>query len=178
MGVWLGNLMEATFGGAQHVEVFEEVEEGRAVCFEEAVVMRHNEGGMSREKRMEVYDLMRCKARLYCNVSSGSFSLDHLQQGQQQHEHERRDVIPPIGITLFMRTGPRSFKNDTAVIEIFERECAKVDGCRLMVAYSNNLTFCDQVRISCILNFSKTFTHLKMLHLQHFVYHNCITSLK
>ncbi|XP_009366352.2 uncharacterized protein LOC103956133 [Pyrus x bretschneideri] len=147
MGVWLGNLMVATFGGAQHVEVFEEVEEGRAVCFEEAVVMRHNEGGMSREKRMEVYDLMRCKARLYCNVSSGSFSLDHLEQGQQQHEHERRDVIPPIGITLFMRTGPRSFKNDTAVIEIFERECAKVDGCRLMVAYSNNLTFCDQVQI-------------------------------
>ncbi|KAM1242587.1 hypothetical protein ACFX2G_034927 [Malus domestica] len=147
MGVWLGNLMEATFGGAQHVEVFEEVEEGRAVCFEEAVVMRHNEGGMSREKRMEVYDLMRCKARLYCNVSSNSFSLDHLEQGQQRHEHERRDVIPPIGITLFMRTGPRSFKNDTAVIEIFERECAKVDGCRLMVAYSNNLTFCDQVKI-------------------------------
>ncbi|XP_021825021.1 uncharacterized protein LOC110766073 [Prunus avium] len=136
MGVWLGSLMEATFNGAPRVEVFDDVEEGRAVCFEKAVVMRHNEGGMSREKRLEVYDQMRCKARLYCNVS-----LD------EQNYKNTHSVTKRIGVTLFMRTGPRSFKNDSAVIGIFERECAKVDGCRLMVAYSNNLTFCDQVKV-------------------------------
>ncbi|CAB4289681.1 unnamed protein product [Prunus armeniaca] len=134
MGVWLGSLMEATFSEAPRVEVFDDVEEGRAVCFEKAVVMRHNEGGMSREKKLEVYDLLRCKARLYCNVS-----LD------EENYKSTHSVTKRIGVTLFMRTGPRSFKNETAVIGIFERECAKVDGCRLMVAYSNNLTFCDQL---------------------------------
>lgn len=156
MGVWLGSLMEATFNGAPRVEVFDDVEEGRAVCFEKAVVMRHNEGGMSREKRLEVYDQMRCKARLYCNVS-----LD------EQNYKNTHSVTKRIGVTLFMRTGPRSFKNDTAVIGIFERECAKVDGCRLMVAYSNNLTFCDQVRI-CI----QIFNHLTM-----FFYSSSLTTL-
>ncbi|PRQ36338.1 putative glycosyltransferase 61 [Rosa chinensis] len=130
MAAWLSTLMEATFGGPPFVEVFNGVEEGRAVCFEEAVVMRHNEGGMSRDQRMEVYDLMRCKARAYCNVSS-------------EGEDRRRK----IGMTLFMRTGPRSFKNESALVGIFEKECAKVDGCRLVVAHSNNLTFCDQVKL-------------------------------
>lgn len=135
MGLWLTTLMEATFDGPQHIEGFEWVEEDgnstslSPVCFEEAVVMRHNEGGMSRERRMEVYDLMRCKARLYCNVSS----------------EKATTTVPEIGMTMFMRTGARSFKNESKVIEIFGKECAKVEGCKLMVAYSNNLTVCDQV---------------------------------
>nr|XP_015893468.3 uncharacterized protein LOC107427594 [Ziziphus jujuba var. spinosa] len=132
MGLWLKTLMEATFDGPQHIEGFEWVENDgfSPVCFETAVVMRHNEGGMSREKRMEVYDLIRCKARIYCNVSS-----------------EKKTTVPEIGMTLFMRMGPRSFKNETAVIEIFAKECGKVEGCRLMVAYSNNLTVCEQVKL-------------------------------
>ena len=109
---------------------FEGIEEEQAVCFEEAVVMRHNEGGMSRQRRMETYDLIRCKARMFCNVSL--------------------DVTTPnqIGMTLFMRTGPRSFKDDAAVIDIFKTECHNFNNCKLHVAYSNNLTFCQQVRIS------------------------------
>ncbi|XP_050374515.1 uncharacterized protein LOC126792057 [Argentina anserina] len=130
MAVWLSTLMEATFGKLPLVEMFDGVEEGTAVCFEEAVVMRHNDGGMSREQRMEVYDQMRCKARAYCNVSS-----------------EEEDRQKEIGMTLLMRTGPRSFKNESVVVDIFEKECAKVEGCRLMVAHSNNLTFCDQVKL-------------------------------
>lgn len=101
---------------------------GEAVCFEKAVVMRHNEGGMSRERRMEVYDLMRCKAREHCNVS--------LVEGGGGEV---------IGMTLFMRNGARSFRNETKVAGIFEKECRKVKGCRLMVAHSNNLTVCEQV---------------------------------
>ncbi|KAL5563441.1 hypothetical protein UlMin_033188 [Ulmus minor] len=127
-GLWLSNLMEATFDGPPYIESFDGVDEETTVCFEEAVVMRHNEGGMSRERRMEVYDLMRCKARFYCNVSVENMKKE-------------------IGLTLFMRTGPRSFKNATAVIGIFEKECAKVEGCRLIVAHSSNLSFCDQVKL-------------------------------
>ncbi|MED6187528.1 hypothetical protein PIB30_077306 [Stylosanthes scabra] len=131
MGLWVGTMMEATFDGAQKIERFEGPESG-PVCFENAVVMRHNEGGMSRERRMEAYDLMRCKARIYCNMSS----LDDRGRG-----------VPVIGMTLFLRTGPRSFKNDTAVAEIFKKECDKVEGCRFKVAHSNNLTFCEQVKL-------------------------------
>ncbi|KAJ4848938.1 hypothetical protein Tsubulata_034174 [Turnera subulata] len=130
MGSWLNNITEATFGGKQNIETFEGVSNDQPVCFEKAVVMRHNEGGMSRDNRTETYDLMRCKARMYCNLSL-------------VYEHK----LQVIGLTLFMRTGPRSFKNESAVIRIFEKECAKVDGCRLMVAYSNNLTFCEQVEL-------------------------------
>ncbi|KAB2047871.1 hypothetical protein ES319_A13G076100v1 [Gossypium barbadense] len=131
MGTWLNLLMEATFGQAPYIEEFNGVDDDQPVCFEKAVVMRHNEGGMSRERRMEVYDLMRCKARVYCNVS-----LD------RRDSRER----PDIGMTLLMRSGARSFRNETAVIGVFEKECKKVKGCRLMVAYSNNLTFCQQVK--------------------------------
>lgn len=88
--------------------------------------MRHNEGGMSRARRTEAYDLIRCKSRDYCKVSRDRDSLH-------------------IGLTMFMRKGPRSFKNESVVVGIFERECARVDGCRLMVAYSDNLSFCEQV---------------------------------
>ncbi|KAF3435066.1 hypothetical protein FNV43_RR22153 [Rhamnella rubrinervis] len=138
MGIWLATLMQATFDGPQHIEGFEWVEEDgestllSPVCFEEAVVMRHNEGGMSRERRMEVYDLMRCKARVYCNVSS---------------EKTTTTTVPEIGMTMLMRTGARSFKNETKAIEIFGKVCAKVEGCKLMVAHSNNLTVCDQVKL-------------------------------
>ncbi|KAJ1386996.1 hypothetical protein SESBI_40310 [Sesbania bispinosa] len=100
MGLWLGTLMEATFNGPPIIERFDGVDNDGPVCFEEAMVMRHNEGGMSRERRIEVYDLMRW---------------------------------------------PRSFKNETIVAEIFHKECAKIEGCRFMVAHSNNLTFCEQV---------------------------------
>lgn len=128
MNLWLSLVLQATFDGPVNIERFEGVEDERPVCFEEAVVMRHNEGGMSRQRRMETYDLMRCKARKFCNVSVGS-------------------RVDEIGMTLLMRTGARSFKNDTAVVDIFKSECNKFKNCRLLVAYSNNLTFCEQVEL-------------------------------
>ncbi|KAI3715859.1 hypothetical protein L6452_22847 [Arctium lappa] len=128
MSLWLSTLMEATFGGPMNIEKFDGGDEGAVVCYEEAVVMRHNEGGMSREKRMGVYDLIRCKARVMCGV-----------------ELDRSDG--EIGLTLLMRTGARSFRNEGAVVEIFERECRKVESCRLRVAYSSNLTVCEQVKL-------------------------------
>ncbi|XP_010691799.1 uncharacterized protein LOC104905051 [Beta vulgaris subsp. vulgaris] len=128
MGIWLSLVLHSTFGGPQNIEGFEGVEEEHPICFEEAVVMRHNEGGMSRQRRMETYDLIRCKARTFCNVSIDSKANE-------------------IGMTLLLRTGPRSFKNDAAVIDIFKSECDKINNCQLLVAYSNNLTFCEQVKL-------------------------------
>ncbi|XP_073121589.1 uncharacterized protein [Henckelia pumila] len=133
MSPWLRALLAATFNTKIYIENFEGKEfdgdDTTPACFEETVVMRHNEGGMSREKRMEVYDLMRCKSRMYCNVSS--------------EETPSRT----IRMTMLMRNGARSFKNSSAVVDIFGKECKKVEGCRLMVAYSHNLTFCEQVKV-------------------------------
>ncbi|KAI7727979.1 hypothetical protein M8C21_002824 [Ambrosia artemisiifolia] len=129
MSPWLSTLMDATFNGPLNIEQFDDSSyDDSPMCYEEALVMRHNEGGMSREKRMEVYDLIRCKARTMCGV-----------------ELDRTDN--EIRLTMFMRTGPRSFRNETAVVEIFERECKKVENCRLKVAYSSNLTVCEQVKL-------------------------------
>ncbi|KAA8545643.1 hypothetical protein F0562_020906 [Nyssa sinensis] len=138
MGPWLRSLMEATFSGSPYIEGFDhgDGDDGGPACFEEAVVMRHNEGGMSRERRIEVYDLMRCKARMACKVSMEGRVAEVDGGG-----------LPVIGMTMFMRTGARSFRNESAVVGIFERECRKVAGCRLMVAHSNNLTFCEQVKL-------------------------------
>ncbi|KAF6166776.1 hypothetical protein GIB67_005652 [Kingdonia uniflora] len=49
-----------------------------------------------------------------------------------------------IGLTMFMRIGARSFKNVSVVTEIFQKECYKVRGSKLKVAYANSLSFCDQ----------------------------------
>ncbi|KAL3843782.1 hypothetical protein ACJIZ3_001185 [Penstemon smallii] len=127
MAPWVQTLLEATFGGPIYIEKSVEEDDDSPCCFEEAVVMRHNEGGMSKDKRMESYDLMRCKARMYCNVS--------------------REKGFKIGMTMLMRTGTRSFKNSSGVISVFDKECRKVEGCRLMVAYPHNLTFCEQVEL-------------------------------
>ncbi|KAL7236027.1 hypothetical protein ACSBR1_019334 [Camellia fascicularis] len=115
MGPWLKTLMNATFNGYVDIERFDDRGGGdRAVCFEEAVVMRHNEGGMSRERRMEVYDLMRCKARLYCNVSM-----------EESREDEGRGLnLAVIGMTMFMRTGARN----SSVMEFFPKGWLKLAG--------------------------------------------------
>nr|GMD85869.1 uncharacterized protein LOC109165637 [Ipomoea batatas] len=137
---WLTTLLEATLHAPLNIETFEDGDgysDDSVACFEDAVVMRHNEGGMSRDKRIETYDLLRCKARMHCNVSLEGRLSEVTGSGR----------LPVIGMTMFMRTGPRSFKNETAVIGIFEKECRKVEGCRFMVAYSNNLTFCEQVKV-------------------------------
>ena len=73
-----------------------------------------------------MYDVLWCKARAYCNVGQGA--PDEM-----------------IGLTLLLRTGPRSLKNESAVVRIFDRECGKMDGCRLTVARSDYLSLCDQV---------------------------------
>ncbi|XP_072981800.1 uncharacterized protein [Typha latifolia] len=128
MGTWVSNVTAATFGQETNIERFERSDDGPS-CFEEAVVFRHNEGKMTRERKVKVYDMMRCKARAYCNV--------------------RRNVedLKNIRITLFFRVGARAFKDEEGVIKIFERECKKVKGCHVKVARPNNLTFCDQVKL-------------------------------
>ncbi|KDP41446.1 hypothetical protein JCGZ_15853 [Jatropha curcas] len=129
MGSWLQNLMEANFGQVK----LEGLEEGdKPYCFEKAVVMRHNQGSMGKEKKLQVFDMLRCKARRFCGI-------DLAGKGK-----ESKDIIR---LTLLMRRGSRSFKNATAVTEIFARECAKVEGCILEVAQSEDLSFCDQVRV-------------------------------
>ncbi|XP_051147471.1 uncharacterized protein LOC127262702 [Andrographis paniculata] len=139
MAPWLTSLMEATFETPVKIETFDASINGGfnfPACFERAVVMRHNEGGMSRERRMQVYDFLRCKARVFCNVQIIGKPIEVNDHG-----------IPVIRVTMLMRTGPRSFRNDSAVIGIFEDACRKVAGCRLRVAHANNLSFCQQVEL-------------------------------
>ncbi|KAK9269924.1 hypothetical protein L1049_025497 [Liquidambar formosana] len=133
MGLWLQKLMQANFGEVK-VEGFEKGD--RPYCFEKAVVMRHNLGRMGKEKKLEVSDLLRCKARGFCGVNPAGRGVEINEKG-----------VPVIRLTLLMRRGSRSFKNAKAVIDIFARQCAMVEGCVLKVAQSEDLSFCDQVRL-------------------------------
>ncbi|KAJ7965771.1 Glycosyltransferase AER61 [Quillaja saponaria] len=133
MGSWLNHLMQATFG-----EIPVESFEGGDVphCFEKAVMVRHNAGMMGREKKLEVFDLLRCKARSICSINPVDKGKDVNERGE-----------PIIRLTLLMRRGSRSFKNATAVTDIFARECKRVRGCLLKVVQSGDLSFCEQVKV-------------------------------
>ncbi|KAJ0024848.1 hypothetical protein Pint_08420 [Pistacia integerrima] len=89
---------------------------------------------MGKARKLEVFDLLRCKARASCSINRAG-------EGQEVNEKGQ----PIIRLTLLMRRGARSFKNATAVINIFANECARVEGCILKVAQSEDLSFCDQV---------------------------------
>ncbi|KAK8568331.1 hypothetical protein V6N13_106254 [Hibiscus sabdariffa] len=62
-GTWLNTLIETMFGQAPYIKGFRDIgDDDRPVCFKKIVVMRHKER-MSNDTRVEVYDLIRCKAR-------------------------------------------------------------------------------------------------------------------
>ncbi|KAF7051841.1 hypothetical protein CFC21_060035 [Triticum aestivum] len=130
MSGWLMSLVEAATGAPVAVEEF-----GPApVCFEEAVVSRRNLAGMSTERLLEAFDFIRCKARAKCGVADAPGAGNEATN---------------LRVTILFRTGGRSFKDEAGVERVFRKECTRVAGpsCMLTVARSDNLTFCDQVRL-------------------------------
>ncbi|KAG6536586.1 hypothetical protein ZIOFF_001644 [Zingiber officinale] len=132
MGKWVRTLAEAAVGEVRIEDFGSGGGTGGMACFEKALVFRHNEGAMKKQRRRAVYAGMRCRARAHCGVV-----------GDRREE----DSTVTIRLTLLLRLGSRAFKNESAVMGIFERECAKVEGCRVQVAWGNNMTFCDQVKL-------------------------------
>ncbi|TVU09885.1 hypothetical protein EJB05_43383, partial [Eragrostis curvula] len=128
---WLTKLAEATTGVNMTIETFDTPE---PVCFEEAVVFRRNMAGLSRERLLGAFDFMRCKARAHCgvDVSNGA---------------DPSSSSAALRVTLLFRTGGRAFKDEAAVTRVFLKECASVAGCTLTAAHSDNMTFCDQVKL-------------------------------
>ncbi|WOH07033.1 hypothetical protein DCAR_0626462 [Daucus carota subsp. sativus] len=132
-GSWIQQLMLANYGEFK----FEGFDKGDGpYCFEKAVVMRHDLGSMGLDNKLKVYDMMRCKAREFCNLFVPERSMEVDERG-----------LPVIRLTLLMRRGSRSFKNATLVTDIFSRECDRAEGCVLKVFQSEDLSFCDQVKV-------------------------------
>ncbi|KAH9330943.1 hypothetical protein KI387_003051, partial [Taxus chinensis] len=130
MGSWISNIMHASLG--RHVEV-DSLEHGDGpVCFEKAVVTRQGLGPMSLDKRILLFDLIRCKARKFCNVSAGQRFINGVQV---------------VNLTLLARTGSRSFRNESVVLNALEKECRKVAGCNFRIVHIANLSFCDQISV-------------------------------
>ena len=118
---WLHGLLEASMGEVR-IEKLD-----RPSCFEEAVLVRHDKAGMSPATKLRAFDTIRCKARSFCNVSE---EVNHAT----------------VRLTLLLRRGARSFKNDSAVVEVFRRACT--GDCQLTVAWAGQVgNFCDQVRL-------------------------------
>lgn len=132
MASWVWNLAKAMFGDVA-VEIFANGD--GPYCFEKAVVMRHDMEGMGEQKKLRVFDLLRCKAREACGV-------DPMGRGKEKNERG----TPIIRLTLLMRRGARSFKNEEVVKGTFRKECERFEGCVLSVIQSDDLSFCDQVR--------------------------------
>ncbi|XP_034205811.1 uncharacterized protein LOC117619865 [Prunus dulcis] len=139
MGWWIQNVMQASFGQVP-VEVLEKGDDG-PYCFEKAVVMRHNVGKIGKLRKLQVSDLLRCKAREFCGINPAGRRKEVNVRGQ-----------PSIRLTLLMTRGSRSFKDPTAGINVFSRQCAMVDGCMLEVVQSEDLNFCDQLTNMLFMN--------------------------
>ncbi|GLJ18076.1 hypothetical protein SUGI_0319080 [Cryptomeria japonica] len=130
MGSWVSNFMEAVL---KHQVKPDELEYGGGiVCFEEAVIYRRSLGHMSLEKRLAMFDMIRCKTRKFCHVSEVQRIVDGIRT---------------INLTLLARTGPRSFKNESMVASVIAEECSKVAGCKFRLLHIDNLSFCQQVEV-------------------------------
>ncbi|KAG0449717.1 hypothetical protein HPP92_027149 [Vanilla planifolia] len=123
MSPWVSSLVEAVLGEEPRIEDYAEAGDG-PYCFEKAVVFRHNEGEMKGKRKAMVYEMMRCKSRVSCGLLNGGEGGEGV-----------------VRVTLLLRTGARSFKDEKGVLNVFHSECRKVDRCRLTVARSDNLTF-------------------------------------
>ncbi|KAG9144274.1 hypothetical protein Leryth_016928 [Lithospermum erythrorhizon] len=134
MGSWIEQLMRVNFGEV-YVEGFNNGSD-IPYCFEKVVIMRHDLGRLGLENKLKVSDHLRCKARKYCEINPIGRGVEVNERGE-----------PIIRFTLLLRRGSRSFKNSTSVTEIFAKECAKIQGCILNVVQSEDLNFCDQVRV-------------------------------
>ncbi|RLN04896.1 uncharacterized protein C2845_PM13G18300 [Panicum miliaceum] len=139
MSGWLTLLAEAVTGAEMVVETF--LDRAGPVCFEEAVVFRRQMQGLSRERLRGAFDLMRCKARARCGV------VDAPPPGAGNGSRGGAAGPPAVRVTLLLRRGARAFKDEAAVRRVFEKECARVAGCVVTTAHTDNLTFCDQVRL-------------------------------
>ncbi|XP_011622560.2 uncharacterized protein LOC18431988 isoform X2 [Amborella trichopoda] len=130
MGSWISEVLHASFGRMVPVDVLDYGD--GPVCFERAVIYRRGISHVSLEKRMEVFDIIRCKARQFCRVAVGQ----DLDLGDST-----------FNFTLLTRAGNRSFRNESIIASIFEEECKKVIGCRFRAVRADGLSFCDQVQL-------------------------------
>ncbi|XP_068634587.1 uncharacterized protein [Aristolochia californica] len=132
VGPWISALLKACLGGEVAIDSLEDY---GIACFEKAVVMRRGLGKMSTERRHRLFEMIRCKAWKFCNAE---------KSGEREEEEEDGKGLR---ITVIGREGKRSFKNETEVKLVMERECKKVEGCRLNLVHLKNKSFCDQVKL-------------------------------
>lgn len=130
MGSWILNVLRAALDRAIVIEKLDYGDQQRPVCFEKAVVYRRGLGHMSLDKRIALFDMIRCKARKLCNVA------------QPQRSVAGKTMI---NVTLVARTGERSFKNESIVASTIEKECRRVVGCNFRLLHIANKSFCEQV---------------------------------
>lgn len=130
MGSWISHLMHASLGRSVEADSLEYGD--GPVCFEKAVVYRGGLGHMSVDKKIMLFDMIRCKTWKLCNISAQKRFINGIRI---------------VNLTLLARTGSRSFKNESTVASVLEKECRKVEGCKFHLVHITNLSFCDQVSL-------------------------------
>ncbi|GLJ46615.1 hypothetical protein SUGI_0982210 [Cryptomeria japonica] len=126
MGSYISSVLLAALDRHVHVQELGD----SPLCFEKAVVYRRGLGQMSLPKRIALFDMIRCKARKFCNIAESQRIIDGIRT---------------INVTLVSRTGARSFKNESLVASVVAGECSKVPGCKFRLLRIANLSFCEQV---------------------------------
>ena len=137
VGPWISNLLKAFSFPTSVLPL----NSNNPVCFEQAIVSRRGIASMERPLRRRMYDEARCQAQASCGVIVPPRDTSSL---------------PQVRITLMIRAGGRSFKNEEAWKRVVKEQCEKAKDCNWSTMYVANLNFCEQVfsfhpRDSCIL---------------------------
>ncbi|KAH7296349.1 hypothetical protein KP509_26G020200 [Ceratopteris richardii] len=126
------NKLASTRGGASESS-------GRpTVCFEQAVVSRRGMGTVNDLARRRVYREARCSARTSCNVHVRNTVND-------MKEAERMNYRRHVNVTLFMRSGARSFRDESAWERVVSEQCRASMNCSWTSLHVDDLSFCEQV---------------------------------
>ena len=126
IGPWISNLLKAFSFPTSVLPL----NSNYPVCFEQAIVSRRGIASMERPLRRRMYDEARCQAQASCGV-----------------------IVPPrdtssspqVRITLMIRVGGRSFKNEESWKRVVKEQCEKAKDCNWSTMYVANLNFCEQV---------------------------------
>ena len=137
VGPWISNLLKAFSFPTSVLPL----NSNDPVCFEQAVVSRRGIASMERPLRRRMYDEARCQAQASCHVTVPP---------------RVTSSVPQVRITLVVRIGGRSFKNEEAWKRVVKQQCEKAKDCIWSTMHVANLNFCEQVlsfhlRDSCIL---------------------------
>ncbi|KAH7296346.1 hypothetical protein KP509_26G019900 [Ceratopteris richardii] len=110
------------------------------MCFEQAIVSRRGISTVLHSIRRRMSMEASCQARRTCNIHEKNSAADGEAAARMKYKRQ-------LNVTLLMRSGGRSFRNEQEWEQVVAEECKASANCSWSSIHSDNLTFCEQVEV-------------------------------